>query len=317
MRKILLTVLTLSLLFLIGCSDNTIETQESIQETPGVPLSLTIATLPALEAFPIFIAYDQGFFSEEGLEVHLEQFFNPRDRDVAFQTNEHIDGMVFDLVQMMIYQEAGIDLVATSSSIGMASIIGIEDVSSLEDLRGQSVLMTSNTSMDYIVDRGLASVGLSMGDITVDEVPALPTRLEMLLHGQASGAVLPDPFVSMALEEGMNQLVTTHDLGINPFVFAFRREVAQENLEALHAFYRGVNRAVDFLNTAEPELFLDMLMETVGYPEHLRDSLVLPTFPPYVVPRPEIVQDVLDFTHARGLTTQEFTIEQLVFDIGN
>ena len=156
-----------------------------------------------------------------------------------------------------------------------------------------------------------------MNDITVDEVPALPTRLEMLLHGQASGAVLPDPFVSMALEEGMNQLVTTHDLGINPFVFAFRREVTEENLEALHAFYRGINRAVDFLNTAQPESFMDMLIETVGYPEHLRDSLVLPVFPPYVVPRPEIVQDVLGFTHARGLATQEFTLEQLIFDIGN
>ena len=312
MRKTLICMLAL-LLLLAACAGSTPQTRQE----PEASLSLTIGTMPALETFPIFIAYDQGFFYDEGLEIHLEQFFNPRDRDIAFQTNEQIDGLVFDLVQLIIYQEAGIDLVATTSSVGMASIIGVQGVYSVGDLQGRNVLMTSNTSMDYIIDRALASAGLTINDITIDEVPALPTRLEMLLHDQAAGAVLPEPFVSMALEAGLNLITTTGELGINPFVFAFRREVTEDNLEALQAFYRAVNRAVDFLNTAEPEPFMDMLIETVGYPDHLRDGLVLPTFPHYAVPRHEIVQDVLDFTYARGLITQEFTVEQLIFDIGN
>ena len=301
------------LLLVTGCAS------EDQQPEPGQParLSLTIGTMPALETFPIFIAYDQGFFEDEGLKVHLERFFNPRDRDIAFQTNEQIDGLVFDLVQLIVYQEAGFDLVATTSSVGMASIVGAQGVYRIEDLQGNSVLMTSNTSMDYIIDRALTSVNLTINDIVVDEVPALPTRLEMLLHGHAAGAVLPEPFVSMALEHELNLITTTAELGINPFIFAFRREVTKSNLEALQAFYRAINRAVDFLNTAERELFIDMLVETVGYPAHLRDSLALPIFPHYAAPCAEVVQDVLNFTYSRGLLTRELHVQEIIFDIRN
>ena len=312
--KIAALCIFLLVLAVAGCAGGI---SELPQEPDSPVLSLTVATMPALESFPIFIAEAQGFFEDEGLNVSLEQFFNPVDRDIAFQSNERIDGMVFDLVQLIIYQSAGIDIVAVMSSVGMASVIGAEGVYRIEDLRGQNVLMTTNTSMDYIIDRTLASEGLSVSDIIIDEVPALPTRLEMLLHGHAAGAVLPDPFALIALDAGLNHISTTTELGINPFVFAFRREVTENNLTALKAFYRAISRAVDFLNTADPQLYLDMLIAKVGYPEHFRDSLILPYFPPYSIPRREIVQDVLDFSYARGLHTAPLTVSQLIFDIGN
>ena len=80
------------------------------------------------------------------------------------------------------------DVVAVISTIGQAALIGVYGVESVSDLQGQSVLMTTSTSMDYILDRSLVHAGLMMGDIVTDEVPALPTRLEMLLHDQAAGA---------------------------------------------------------------------------------------------------------------------------------
>ncbi|MCL2580682.1 MAG: ABC transporter substrate-binding protein [Oscillospiraceae bacterium] len=302
-----------------GSAEQPAAPQAELQETGGSqPLApLTIATMPALETFPIFIAADQGFFEDEGLEVHLEQFFSPRDRDIAFQADANIDGMSFDLVQLAIYQEAGVDLVATTSTIGLASLIGGQGIDSIQALRGQHILMTSNTSMDYILDRALASAGMNMDEISTDEVPALPTRLEMLLGGQAQGAILPDPFAAIALETGYIQLTDTQELGINPFILAFRRETTVEKLDELQAFYRALNRAVDFLNTAEREAFIDALVMSVGYPEHFRDTLVIPQFPPYAMPAPAIVEDALDFTRERGLLTRELSVGDIVFDIAN
>ena len=299
---------------LAGCLSDTRGTLQG-SDVPG--LSLTIATMPALETFPIFIAQAQGFFLDEGLDMRLEQFFSPVDRDIAFHADQSIDGLSFGLLEVIMYRQAGIDLVATTSSIGMASIIGARGVYSIEDLRGQNILLSSGTSMESILDRALTSAGLTLDDISIDEVPALPTRLEMLLHGHAGAAMLPEPFVTVALDAGLNSVATAAEIGVNPFIFAFRREVTENNLEALQAFYRAINRAVDFLNTADPELYLDMLIEKVGYPEHFRDSLVLPFFPPYSVPRYETVQDILDFSYARGLHTMPLTVSQLIFDIGN
>lgn len=316
-------ILALSLV-LIGCADAGNNANDGL--TPGTNLQetdeaeprmfLTFATLPALETFPVFIAANQGFFEDEGLTVVLEQFFNPRDRDIAFQTNEHIDGMVFDLVQLAIFRDAGIDIVATTSTVGLASLIGVQGVYEIEDLRGLDVLMTSNTSMDYILERALESVGMTGDDIVTNEVPALPTRLEMLLHGHAKGAILPDPFAAMAIEEGMNNLATTRDLGINPFIFAFREDVVLENPETMLAFYRAINRAVEFLNTADREEFIDILIETVGYPAHVRDTLIVPHFPVHTVPSGEVVADVLDFVNLRGLINSNIAIDEIVFHIG-
>jgi len=319
MKKVCIILLILSVL--VGCST---EIEGESNQSPDwasqekrALSQLTIATMPALETFPIFIASIHGFFEDEGLEVNLEQFFSPGDRDIAFQTNENIDGMSFDLVQLAVYREAGIGLVATTSTIGMASVIGGHGVYTIEDLKGQSVLMTSNTSMDYILDRALAAFGLTVSDIITDEVPALPIRLEMLLNNQSAGAILPDPFAAMALYNGFNLITTTTELDINPFIIAFRKETTVDKLEELQAFYRAINNAVDFLNTANREEFIDALIEVVGYPQSVRDTLVVPHFPQYAVPQHKVVQDVLDFAVARGLLTIETAVEDVIFDIGN
>ena len=316
MRKIIALILLASILMVFaGCARTPQDTQGTTQDGQLSPL--TIGTLPAIDSLPLFIAYTQGFFEDEGLTVNLERFFSPVDRDIAFQTGDNIDGKIFDLVQLAVYQEAGIDAVATISTSGMASLVGAPDIHSVEDLRGQRVLMTTNTSMDYILDRALSSVGMVMSDIITYEVPALPIRLEMLLHEQAEGAILPDPFSTMALEHGYNIVATTVELGINPFILAFRREVTETRLPELQALYRAINRAVEFLNTADREEFIDELIQTVGFPQHVRDTLIIPPFPRYVLPRIDVVEDILDFTRDRGLLTLDITPEDIIFDIGN
>jgi len=175
--------------------------------------------------------------------------------------------------------------------------------------------MTSNTAMDYVLDRALSTAGLTMADIITDEVPALPTRLEMLLQNQAAGGVMPDPFATLALEEGKNLLITTRDMDINPFILTFRREVVENKMPSLQAFNRAINQAVEFLNTADREEFIDSLIENVGYPEHVRDTLVIPQFPAYVTPSNAFVEDVLEFTRTRGLFTRELSVSDIVVDI--
>jgi len=129
--------------------------------------------------------------------------------------------------------------------------------------------------------------------------------------------MLPEPFVTIAQAQGLNVVATTTDLGVNPFILTFRREVTQDRHQELQAFYRAVNRAVDFLNTADREQFIDTLIETVGYPEHLRDILVMPTFPRYAVPEPGVLQGALDFSYSRGLITQQIAAPDIIFDIGS
>ena len=288
---------------------------EEIDFIPEEVGSITFATMAALDSFPIFLAYEMGFFDDEGLEVNLMPFFSAPDRDAAFQTTPGIDGLVFDLVALSMYQQGGIDVVAVSSSIGLTSILGGQDVYYLQDLDDRSVLISLNTAMDYILARALESVELTQENVETLLVPPLPVRLEMLVAGQADAAVLPEPFATMAIEEGFSLVTTTWELGINPFAYGFRREVVENRPQDVLAFYRALNRAVEFLNTADREEFIDMIIDVVGYPPHTRDTLAIPAFPYFAPPQLHHVESVLQFSRDRGLLTAELTPQQAISTI--
>ena len=315
LKKLLL--LTPLIIFLGGCSDNNSnDASGSLDSDADNSLrSITMGILPSLDALPIIIAMEKGFFEAEGLEVIVEQFASARDRDIAFQGSPHIDGLVFDLVAASIYYEGGTHMVAASASTGLASILGNSDVTSLDDLYGNSILISRNTSMDFILHSALDFAGLTPDDVIIEEVPALPTRLEMLMSNQAGAATLPEPFATIGLSQGVNLLTTTRELGINPFIFAFRQEIAEEKREEIEAFFRAGNAAIEFLNTADREEFIDILINAVGYPAEFRDSLVLPEFLPFSTPSVENVERVLEWSRQAGLLTANLTADDIIFDV--
>ena len=305
--------LLIIILAVAACSPNH---SESTQDTNGLR-PLTIATLPAMDIVPIFIARDLGFFEAEGLTVHLEQFSSGGERDMAFQAQGSIDALLTDLVAVNIFQEAGLDIVAVFSTIGITSVVGTAGVTTMADLQGQEVLITFNTAMEYVMDRALLSAGLTMADVVGVSVPPLPTRLEMLLAGNGAGAVMPEPFVSMATDQGLIEIISSHGLNINPFTISFRRSVVENYPAELAAFYRAVNNAIDFINTADREAFIDIIIREVGYPQEARDTLVVPPFPRYTTPQIHHVEDVIEFAYSRGLTSQRFSPESQIADISN
>jgi len=304
-------VLFASLIVLTACTN---DSADAIGSTYGYQ-PITMGILPSLDAIPIIIAMEKGFFEDEGLEVRIEQFASARDRDIAFQGSPHIDGLVFDLVATTIYHEGGTPMVAASSSTGLASLLGNNEINHLTEIYGHSVLISRNTSMEYILHKALESIGLTPEDVIIEEVPALPIRLEMLANNQAGAGTLPEPFATMGLAQGLNGLTTTRELGINPFIFAFREEVAETKRDEIAAFFRAGNRAVDFLNTADREEFIDILINTVGYPAEFRDTLVLPEFSRFTTPSVQNVESVLAWSREVGLLTIDLTAEDVIFDV--
>lgn len=278
--------------------------------------TLDIAMLPVLDGFPVVLAYHRGYFAEAGLNVVLHPFTAAMERDTAFQVNRQIDGIVTDVVGQAIFYEGGIPTLATSASIGLASLVGSVGVTDLAQVAGLPALISLNTSMDYILHRALASVGLTQADVAVTSVPSIPVRLELLTGGATHFATLPEPFATLAVDDrGLTLLASTTSLDINPFVYLFREEVVSERSTELLAFYEAVTRAVRLINEGDREVFIDLLIEVVGYPPEVREHLILPTFPLPMPPALHHVEDVLGFARERGLLMAELTAEQAVSDL--
>ncbi|MCL2399077.1 MAG: ABC transporter substrate-binding protein [Defluviitaleaceae bacterium] len=312
MRK-LLNILLIALFLLTSCTSNTVNT--TANNEGYVPI--TIAVMSALDSIPVFIAEEKGFFEAEGINVTLERFTSGADRDAAFTASTDMDGILIDAVALAMYMEGGIDMVSISSTIGHAYIIGNQGVYTPEDLYGRTVLIAFNTAMDYILHSALREVRISSYDIQTQSVPSLPTRMELLLNGQADAAVLPEPLATVAREAGLNTIATTYQLGINPFMLAFRRSSAEEKTAELQAVLRGLNNAVDFLNTFDSpreEGLIDLIVDIVGFPDHVRNMTELPEFPHFKPPLYFHIDDVFDFARDRNLLTSELSAQDVIFD---
>ena len=303
----------MALFVMAGCTSN--NTASVASHNDAAPI--TIAVMAALDAVPVFIAEEKGFFEAEGVNVTLERFTSGADRDAAFTSSTDMDGILLDSVAMAMYIEGGIDMVSISSTIGHAYVIGNQGIYTIDDLHELTVLIAFNTAMDYILHSALMTSGMSMEDINAQSVPSLPTRMELLLNDQADAALLPEPLATVARNAGLNTITTTYQLGINPFMLAFRRSAAEEKTSELRAVLRGLNAAVDFLNTFESpqeEGLIDLIVDIVGFPEHVRNMTELPVFPPFEPPLHFHLDDVFDFARYRNLLTSDLSAQDVIFD---
>ncbi|HBQ87795.1 MAG TPA: ABC transporter substrate-binding protein, partial [Syntrophomonas sp.] len=78
--------------------------------------------------------------------------------------------------------EGGIDLRLISRNDGNIELMAGKDsgINSVQDLKGKSIGISSNTIMEYSLDQMLAAEGMKAEDINKVAIPQLPTRLEML-----------------------------------------------------------------------------------------------------------------------------------------
>lgn len=308
MKKYLFIIL--SGLFLAACASVRSSTPEDLQE-------LNFGAINSVDVLPIIIAEENGYFAEEGLTVNYEGFNSSNDRDSAFISGQ-LDGMICDIVAITLYQNGGTDVKITGVTDGDFNLIarqgaGIEQVN---DLVGQHVAISDNTLIEYSLDRIVVEHGLEVSEVVKTIVPAVPVRLEMLRNDQVDAALLPEPFSTLAINEGAIVLGSANKEGFYPSVSAFSQDAIDEKSEEIKRFYRAYDRAVDYLNETPIESYEDIIIDTVGYAKDMRGSIELPNFRKNQLPSDDIIEDVISWVKEKGLIEINLTPEEIVNSVG-
>jgi len=303
-RYFLFAVISLTTL-LVACSNHDHETD--LTET------IRFGVMSTIDAIPVVMAVEKGFFEERDLQVEIETFSSARDREAALQAGQ-LDGLVTDLIGVTLATEGGFDLKITGASTGNFTLIANENIESLEDLHQATVLISSNTSIEHTLDKMLEVAGLAPDDVIKEEVSAIPTRLELLRNNQADAAVLPEPFVTIALDSGLIALTDTEAIHFNPFITAFTQEAIDHKADEIKAFYDAYHEAVAFLNSQPLEDYIDLVVERVGFPAELKDQVSLPEFS-LNLPSDDDVNAAIDWARTKGLIHADFDAGDLISNI--
>lgn len=283
--------------------------------TPAETVTLSLGLLPSIDAIPFIIAHEQGFDKGHNVNLDIQTFKSAKDRDVAFQAGK-VDGLSADLVAISIYNEAGLDVKITSTTTGEFDLLtGNDEVQDVKDLKGKTVILSKNTSTQYTVAMMLKQAGLTEEDITVTEVPQIPTRLELLKNKKADAAVLPEPFVTMGKTSGLRVLSSTVTAGVNPFVLAFPQSAIDAKGQAIRNMYAAYNEAVAYMKSHDQSEYIDLIIKEVGYPDALKDQIKMPEYQPANQVDVKEVEAAFAWAREKGLLTKTISAEEVISDV--
>ena len=305
--KYILSLLLLASL-LLACTNKGNKASDSDNNT-----QLNIGVMSSMDYFPIAVAKEKGFFEQEGVSVTINKFYSANERDAAFQSR-YLDGTILDYTGAAIQRAGGIDLKLTSQCNGSFVLVAAKEseINSVYDLKGKRLAVSRNTVIDFCTDWVLQEANIALSDVNKVEINKIPLRLEMLRNGRIDATMLPDPFVTIALEGGNRKVIDIKDMDLRVTGIVFHDDVIAEKEAAIKSFYRAYNLAIELINTQPSSSFEDLLIAEIGVPAELVSKIELPTFTKAQLPQEKDLQKVEQWLKEKELVTADFDISTLI-----
>ena len=307
MRKNIIFAILIGLVLLTGCKSRE-------------PKTLKIGVLPITDVVPMYVAQQEGYFADEGIEVELIPVTSGPERDSMIQAGG-IDGQLNEILTTLLTNAGNAENVRIVTTARrpfpdnpMFYVLSSPNsgITGPEQLKGVEVGIAKNTVIEYVTDRLLEKAGLSPDEIRFTNIPKIPVRLELLLNNQIMAGVLPDPLASLSQLQGAGVVVDdTSYPEVSLSLISFRVQVLKDRPGTVTAFLRAYDKAVEAIN-ADPHKFQNILIETARVPEVLQDRYELPPFPERELPSESQVRDVVNWALEKGLIKESLSYEQLV-----
>ncbi|CAD5109518.1 ABC transporter substrate-binding protein [Zestomonas carbonaria] len=179
--------------------------------------ALKVGYLPATGHAKFFVAKEQNFFAEEGLDVQLVEFTNSADGLNAIIANK-LDIGAFGTTGPLVHVARGSQLKIIGGIMGEdAALIAradraesIRQVADLKDLKIATVRMASG---DAVLRGALYKNGLSWKkDVELFELKNPPAVIEAVKSGQVDAGVVWGPHDLRAEAQGLKVVIRSADL---------------------------------------------------------------------------------------------------------
>ena len=127
---------------------------------------MKVGVLPIVDALPMYVADQEGYFKEQKVQVELVLFPSALERDTAFVAGQ-IDGELNDPISTGLLNKDGekakIVRLAFKGNPSMAMMVVLASpsskITSPKDLKGVPIGISKNSVIEYTTDRLLSRRG--------------------------------------------------------------------------------------------------------------------------------------------------------------
>ena len=256
-RGTALLVTALTLVLAAGCSSGG---KSAAADSSGEHATLTVGVVPALDSAGFFIAYYDGLFTAQGLNI-IPKFVTSSETAIALQVKGQYQitgGNYVSYIQAQQDGQANLDIFAEGSVMepGAQDLYTMpgSPIRSLGDLKGRTVAINAPNNILYLLAASvLTEHGISPKNVHFVTKYAFPQIPAELSAGAVNAAVLPEPFASIAEQSygavplaDLNQGATT-SFPVEGYVAT--EQWAKQHPQTLEAFYRALEAGQQIADT--------------------------------------------------------------------
>lgn len=221
-----------------------------------------IGHLPATGHILYFIAYEEGFFKDEGLDVTLTQYSNNTEELAALEAGK-IDVAPINATNLIKFIGEGhaVTSIGGVMSDGHALVVDpsvIEGLSpseyrnNLELLKGKTVALQANSTYDIEFRMALKQAGFDLEkDVNIVTVDSGTDAYNSLKNKDIDAAAVYAPFRQMAINDGYEPLIYCDEVSYFEHPICCRdvalTDKVNENTDTYVAFTRAMIKAGEFL----------------------------------------------------------------------
>jgi ABC-type nitrate/sulfonate/bicarbonate transport system substrate-binding protein len=202
----------------------------------------------AENVWPLFIAQERGFFTNEALEVQLT--FTRESIKALIGGSVHIVNEGADDGLTVMQKGQNVIAVGAIQVKPGEFLVTLPDIKAIDQLRGKQFAVSAVPSTDMRLAADLLeSRGLKRGDLVFRKIGFTGARLAALQSKQVAATLLsPAGWLEGNKKTQFNTLATPADFGIFPWVvMQTQGDWARKNKKLVVAYIRAVNRAIQWL----------------------------------------------------------------------
>lgn len=262
---LILTVLT-------GCSSDQ-ETAATGQDTDNqetTELTKVVLNEVAHSIFyaPMYVAIEEGYFEEEGIELDLVTGFGADKTMTAVLSGEADIGFMGSEASIYTYNEGANDYVVNFAQLTQRAgnfLVAREKMDSFkwEDLIGKDVLGGRKGGMpEMVFEYILRQNGIEPSEVNIDQSIDFGSTAAAFSGGQGEFTVEFEPGATSLEEEGKGYVVASlgTDSGYVPYTaFSAKKSYIDENPDVIQGFTDALQKGMDFVQNNSPEAIAEII----------------------------------------------------------
>lgn len=305
--KRIVPFLILAAALILGCKPGETTPEQRLQDSLREDsLTLKIGYLPTLDALPLLVAEQEGYY--DTAKVRLLAYDAAMDLDTAI-LNNRVQLIASDLCRSILLNRKNPDIRVVGKSQNSYQLITAQKqrIRKIKDMEERIVAIARNEISDYLLDKMLEKDGLSPDIVNRPQINSLPLRKQMMNYEELDATLIPEPFAMALVLAGDRSIMSSDDLDEELGCFTVNKQAYTDFQEQMNIVAQAYNKAVNYLQENKPDLTL-----YYSIPKEVADTLTLPHYEVLSMPREKDVENCVKWLKGRNLITAKHKTDNLM-----